>query len=60
MRLSSAQAFTNGLANALAIHHYRLVPVEISTTGRFLLVDLLEQDVYEYVSGLWNREVLDR
>jgi len=34
--------------------------VEIATTGRFLLVDLLEQDVYEYVSGLWNREVLDR
>ena len=60
VRLSSAQAFTNGLANALAIHHYRLVPVEISTTGRFLLVDLLEQDVYEYVSGLWNQEVLDR
>ena len=23
-------------------------------------VDLLEQDVYEYVSGLWNQEVLDR
>ena len=68
--------------------------MEISTTGRFLLVDLLtltlapslaltltptptptptltlspnphqvdllEQDVYEYVSGLWNQEVLDR
>ena len=60
VRLSSAQTFTSGLANALGIHHYRLVPVEISTTGRFLLVDLIEQDLYEYVSGLWNREVLDR
>ena len=34
--------------------------MEISITGRFLLVDLLEQDLYEYVSGLWNREVLDK
>ena len=60
VRLSSAQAFTNSFADALGIHRYRLVPVEISTTGRFLLVDLLEQDLYEYVSGLWNREVLDK
>ena len=29
-------------------------------TGRFLLVDILEQDLYEYVSGMWIREIFDK
>ena len=56
VKLSAASAFTDGFATALNIHSFRLMPVEISITGRFLLVDMLETDLYEYVSGMWNRE----
>ena len=54
----AATAFAAGVADFLRMKHARVTVAEASASGRFLLLDLLEQDVYEYVKGKRLPEIL--
>ena len=58
LTLAPSLALTLTLALTLALTLTLTLTLTLSPNPH--QVDLLEQDVYEYVSGLWNQEVLDR
>ena len=48
---TAAEAFAAGVATLLRMRSERVVVAEVSASGGFLLLDLLEQDVHAYVKG---------
>jgi hypothetical protein len=55
---TAAAAFAAGVANLLRMKSERATVAEVSASGRFLLLDLLEQDVHAYIKGKRLPEIM--
>ena len=55
---TAAVAFAAGVASLLHMKSERVTVAEASASGRFLLLDLLEQDVHAYVKGKRLPEIM--
>ena len=55
---TAAAAFAAGVASLLRMKSERVTVAEASASGRFLLLDLLEQDVHAYVKGKRLPEIM--
>lgn len=55
---TAAAAFAAGVASFLRMKSERVTVAEASASGRFLLLDLLEQDVHAYVKGKRLPEIM--
>lgn len=55
---TAAVAFAAGVASLLHMKSERVTVAEASASGRFLLLDLLEQDIHAYVKGKRLPEIM--
>ena len=55
---TAAAAFAAGVASLLRMKSERVTVAEASASGRFLLLDLLEQDVHAYIKGKRLPEIM--